>query len=137
MAPTLTAVVQQLGRVLLVLNWPGIQSATIQRLDPDGVWRNVRNADPIVCFGSAVAFDHEAPFDQLVQYQASSPQGSGAVNPTIYFESGIGAWVGGNGAAVASSGTQHHEGALALRLTPNGSTANPNAQDAEVPVVVG
>lgn len=137
MAPTLTAAVQQQTRVLLTLTWPGIQTATIQRLDPDGVLRNVRNAEPIVCLGSCAVFDHEAPLDQAVTYQATSPQGSGAVNLNIYFESGIANWTGGNGATLASSGTQHHEGALALRLTPNGSTSNPNAQGEEEPVVVG
>ena len=70
MAPTLTAAVQQQTRVLLTLNWPGIQTATIQRLDPDGVLRNVRNAEPVTCLGSCAVFDHEAPLDQAVTWQA-------------------------------------------------------------------
>lgn len=143
MAPTLTATAQStagstpVARVLLVLTWPGIQTATIQRLDPDGTWRNVRNAEPVACIGSCAMFDHEAPLDQPVSYRATSPQGSGAVNVNPYFESGVANWTGGNGATIASSGTQHHEGSLALRLTPNGSTANPNVQAEEEPVTVG
>jgi hypothetical protein len=62
MAPTLTAVAQSTSatglpaaRVLLTLTWPGIQTATIQRLDPDGVLRNVRtdrSDDTLVCLNS-------------------------------------------------------------------------------------
>jgi hypothetical protein len=137
MAPTLTAAVQQQTRVLLTLTWPGISTATIQRLDPDGVLRNVRNAEPVTCLGSCAAFDHEAPLDQAVTYQATSPQGSGAVNANIYFESGVANWTGSNGATLASSGTQKHEGALSLRITPNGATANTQAAADEVAATVG
>lgn len=137
MAPSLSAVVQQQTRVLLTLTWPGIQTATIQRLDPDGVPRNVRNAEPVTCVGSCAVFDHEAPLDQSVTYSATSPQGTGAVNTNIYFESGVANWTGSNGATLASSGTQHHEGALALRITPNGSTANTQAAADEVAATVG
>ena len=73
MAPTLTAAVQQFERVLLTLNWAGIQKATITRLDPDGVSRNVRTGavdDSLVCLGSCAVFDHEAPMDQAVTWQA-------------------------------------------------------------------
>lgn len=137
MAPTLTAVVQQQTRVLLTLTWPGIQTATIQRLDPDGVLRNVRNAEPVVCLGSCAVFDHEAPLDQAVTYQATSPQGSGAVNANIYFEVNAANWTGSNGATLAQSNTQKHEGAFALRITPNGSTANTQAAANEVAATVG
>jgi hypothetical protein len=74
MAPTLTAVPQQFGRVLLTLTWPGLNVVPIQRLDPDGTWRNVRNAEPVICAGSTAAFDHEAPLDQPVTYRAVLPQ---------------------------------------------------------------
>lgn len=140
MAPTLTATVQQqYARVRLSLTWPGIQTALIERQDPDGTWRPVRgpDGDQIVCYGSCAVFDHEAPLDQAVSYRATSPQGSGAVNANIYFESGVGNWTGGNGGTLASSGTQHHQGALAARLTPNGSTANTNMLADEVAVTVG
>lgn len=60
-----------------------------------------------------------------------------AANANPLFESGVTNWLGSNGATVASSGTQHHEGSLALRLTPNGSTANPNAQAEEIACTPG
>lgn len=92
MAPTLVAAVQQQTRVLLTLTWPGIQTATIQRLDPDGVLRNVRNAEPIVCLGSCAVFDHEAPLDQAVTYQATSPQGTGITVTDTYTRTVSNAW---------------------------------------------
>jgi hypothetical protein len=141
-AATLTATVQQQTRVLLTLTWPGISTATIQRLDPDGVLRNVRtdrSDDTLVCLGSAVTFDHEAPLDQAVTYQAVSPQGAGATNANIYFESpqNTSNWVGINGGTVAASSTQKHQGAQSLRLTPNGVTAFTGAQADEVNVTPG
>lgn len=137
MAPTLTASAQQFTRSLLTLTWPGIAAATVQRLDPDGTWRNVRNAEPIVCLGSCAFYDHEAPLDQPLTYRATSAQGTGAINTNIYFEAGVANWTGANGATLASSGTQKHEGTLALRVTPNGATANTQAMAEEDAVVVG
>lgn len=91
MAPTLTAVAQStatggvpVARVLLTLTWPGVQQATIQRLDPDGVLRNVRNAEPFVFGGSCALFDHEPPLDQSLTYQATSPQGTGTVLTDLF-----------------------------------------------------
>lgn len=146
MSPTLTAAVQTAAhdgtpvtRVLLTLTWPGVQAALLERLDPDGTWRTVRgpDGDQIVCLDACVAWDHEAPLDQAVTYRATSPQGSGAVNANIYFEGGVANWTGGNGGTLASSGTQHHQGTLAARLTPNGTTANTNMLADEVAVTAG
>lgn len=92
MAPTLSAVVQQQTRVQLVLTWSGIQTATIQRLDPDGVLRNVRNAEPVVCLGACVAYDHEAPLDRAVTYQATSPDGTGTVLSDAFARTVSGGW---------------------------------------------
>jgi hypothetical protein len=49
------------------------------------------------------------------------------INTNATFESGITPWVTGNGGTIAQSSTIAHTGSFSLRLTPNGSTANPFA----------
>jgi hypothetical protein len=115
------------ARVLLELTWPGIETVLIERLDPDGEWRPVRNAEPAMCLGSMAIHDHEAPLDQPVSYRATSPQGSGAVNSNPFFETTTDPWIGANGGSIALSAVQAHEGVQSLRLTPDGTHANTQA----------
>jgi hypothetical protein len=72
---SLTAAVQG-TRVQLTLLWPGVNSVTIYRNDPDGVARPVRNTEPGIATGGLVAYDHEAPLDVPVTYTVSASQGS-------------------------------------------------------------
>lgn len=92
----LTATVQGV-RVMLVLYRSGIQTTTVTRLDPDGVWRPVRstNGDDLqVCISSCAFFDHEAPLDGPLTYQSTSAQASGAyVSNTVTVSSGGQAWL--------------------------------------------
>lgn len=83
------------GRVLLTLTWAGIKQATIERQDPDGVWRPVRNAEPCYCFGSTAQFDHEAPMDAAVTYRATSPQavGTTTTSSAVTLASGGRVWL--------------------------------------------
>ena len=73
MTGTLTATVQSTyGRVLLQLNWPGVTSATISRINADLSTVVLRDADPIATPGGvATVFDNEAPLDQTLIYLAN------------------------------------------------------------------
>ncbi len=86
MTGTLTATVQPTyGRVLLQLNWPGITSATISRINADFSTTVLRDADPIAAPGGvATVYDNEAPLDQSLVYLAldvatNAPRTSSAV----------------------------------------------------------
>jgi hypothetical protein len=73
MAGTLTATVQAAyGRVLLQLNWPGIASVNISRINADMSTWPLRDATPIATPGGvATVYDNEAPLDQVVTYLAT------------------------------------------------------------------
>lgn len=72
---SLTATVDaSLAKVGLVLDWPGVQSATVVRISPTGERVPVSGGDPaLLIAGSWTRDDHEAPLDVEVHYEASSP----------------------------------------------------------------
>jgi len=61
------------------------------------------------------------------------------LNANPYFESPLNAssWLGVNGATIAASSAQFHEGAQSLLITPDGVTAVTQAQSEAIPIVVG
>lgn len=79
MTTSLTAAVQAAyGRVLLTLTWTTVTQATVTRIHADGTHWPVRSANPaLVASATGVGwtgYDHEAPLDQAVTYQATSTQ---------------------------------------------------------------
>lgn len=74
--PTLTATAVAAGdppRVDLSLSWTGAEEITIQRVDPDGRTRPVRNAEPAdLTSGAWTGADYESWFGESTVYQATS-----------------------------------------------------------------
>lgn len=61
------------ARMILRLDWPGVTSPTIYRVDVDGRATPVRNAEPAsLVTGPWFGYDYEAPFDVAVYYRAAS-----------------------------------------------------------------
>jgi hypothetical protein len=60
-----------------------------------------------------------------------------ALNTNSNFESTVSPWAGFNGAVIAQSGTQSHEGSFSGRITPDGVTAVPGAQSEEMVAIPG
>lgn len=58
---------------------------------------------------------------------ATPPSPGTPLNANPYFETAVTPWAGGNGATIAQSSVQSHQGTYSLLLTPNGTTANPYA----------
>jgi hypothetical protein len=58
-------------------------------------------------------------------------------NANPYFNGSAANWTGANGASVAPTSAQFHEGSGAMRITPDGVTASPRAQSEAIPVVAG
>ncbi len=108
-------------------------------------WTTVRGASAAAVTGGALAVpvdDYEFAPDIENFYRVRALLADGTeIGPVLdanpFFEGGVGNWTGGNGGTLASSGTQHHQGSLAARLTPNGSTANTNMLADEAAVTVG
>ncbi len=59
------------------------------------------------------------------------------VNANPYFETNTSDWTGANGATVARTTAQFHEGAASMRVTPDGVTASPRAQTNQYPCTAG
>lgn len=59
------------------------------------------------------------------------------LNTNTSFDAGIGSWGGVNGATIASSAAQVHQGALAMQVTPDGVSGFPGAYASEAPVAPG
>ncbi len=74
--PTLTATAVAAGdppRVDLSLSWAGAEEITVQRVDPDGRTRPVRNAEPAdLTSGAWAGSDYESWFGESTVYQATS-----------------------------------------------------------------
>lgn len=84
------------ARVLLQLTWASVSTAIIERLDPDGVYREVRNADtfhPLVVNGSAVVYDHEMPLDVSISYRATANTGATLTSGSVSVASQGLAWI--------------------------------------------
>lgn len=67
------------ARIRIDLYWPGVDTATISRLDPDGQTRDVRGGDPALMCVQWARWDYEAPLDTSVSYQASSSDRDGVM----------------------------------------------------------
>lgn len=59
------------------------------------------------------------------------------LNSNPYFETTLSPWTGQNNATVTRDGTQFHEGAFSMKVTPDGVTAAPQAQSEQISVVAG
>lgn len=85
MATTFTATAEPGNvppRTLLELTYTGQTSATITRLDPDGVTRVVRLGDPAALIaGSWVGYDYESWFGEPATYTATTGAGSLTTSP--------------------------------------------------------
>lgn len=68
---------------------------------------------------------------------ATPPSPGSPLNVNPYFETSISPWTGVHGATVAQSATQAFQGTNSLKMTPNGSTANPSAQSESINVIPG
>jgi hypothetical protein len=58
-------------------------------------------------------------------------------NANPYFETDVTNWSGLNGATLSRSTVQAHEGTASMLITPNGSTADPQAQSDAIAVTAG
>ncbi len=86
------------ARVQLVLAWPTVTSATIRRIHEDGTVHPVRGADTVPVLSTTgvgwVGYDHEAPLDQTVTYQAASADTSDVLeSPAVEVRSGGWMWL--------------------------------------------
>jgi len=69
----------QNARIRVDLEWPGITSATVERVHADGTSYQVRGGDPATVLTQWARYDYEAPLDQQVYYRATSVERTEAV----------------------------------------------------------
>lgn len=67
------------ARVRVDLHWPGISTATIQRVHADGTTYQVRGGDPATMCTAWARWDYECPLDQEVTYRATSAERDGSI----------------------------------------------------------
>lgn len=67
------------ARIRVDLYWPGITTATVERVHADGTTYQVRGGDPATMCTAWARWDYEAPLDQQVTYRATSAERAGSV----------------------------------------------------------
>jgi hypothetical protein len=78
------------------------------------------------------------PFDvEISGIQVTVTAITNNLNSNPYFETSVSPWSGQNNATVTRDGTQFHEGAWSMLVTPDGVTAVPQAQSEQFAVVAG
>ena len=84
-----------LSRVRVDLYWPGVRSATIERVHANGDVFAVRGGDPATMAVGWARYDYEAPLDQQVYYRATSTEraGSEVVTAPLTLDSLTEAWL--------------------------------------------
>lgn len=65
------------ARVRVDLYWPGVRTATVTRVHPDGTTYDVRGGDPATMCTAWARYDYEPPLDVAVTYQATSTERPG------------------------------------------------------------
>lgn len=74
---------------------------------------------------------------QRASTNAVPPSLGTPLNANPYFETAVTPWTGRDNAAIVQSATQAFQGTKAMRITPDGSTANPGAQSETIAVIPG
>lgn len=65
------------------------------------------------------------------------PSPGSPLNANPYFETSVSPWTGHNGATVAQSATQAFQGSDSMKITPDGTTANPGALSETITIIPG
>jgi PKD repeat protein len=142
--PTLNATVfPNEAYVLVEVDWtsdPSVQYANVTRRNT--VTGEIVTLRPYIAYddsgnllldcGLGIWWDTEPPLDVPLEYCTVAADVPTLLSENPFFESVATPWTGTNGATVARDCTVAHTGSCSLRLTPDGTTANPTATETVV-----
>lgn len=103
---------------------------------------NLSKTATTVIVTAAVFSNASAPYDIVIGGERMTVTAATTTNPVVLnanpnFETDATNWTAQNGASVARTTAQSHQGSAALRITPDGSTAVPQATSEEIDATPG